>query len=152
MYGSSLMFEVNEGSRSPFVCERPLPYGQPWIVPFLLPFSETLSRGEGYNRGVLENKIQRDHCRRLIARIVNRRTWRDTGWRRGSGEGGGAVRGGSENLNGGARQIAGDAPPTQPLQVTSGITVVGMMDPADQPSDSVLINVPATQGHAGPSM
>lgn len=127
MYESSLMFDQNEGSRSPLVSERPLPCEQLWIVPFLLLFSETLSRDGGYIRGVLGNKIRRDHCKCLIARIVDRRTWRDTGQRKGSGEGTGeAVRGWSENLNGGARQIAGLAPLAQPLPVTFGIAVAGI--------------------------
>lgn len=92
------MLWENEGSRSPFVCERLLPCGQLWIVPFPLLFSEILSRGGGYNRGVLGSKIRRDQNARLNVRAVNWRAWTKEGeTERGEVE---LEEGRSENLNG----------------------------------------------------
>ena len=99
IHDENLTFREYVRSRSPSVCERPLPCEQLGIVPFLLLFSETLSRGGGYNRGVIGNKIQRDRYECLNSRVVNRRAWS----RRGGKEGrrtDGAGKGGSENLNG----------------------------------------------------
>lgn len=73
MYRENLMFGEDE-SRSLFVCERPLPCEQLWIVPFPLPFSEILSRGGGYNRGVIGSKMRGDHCEGLDSQDVDWRT------------------------------------------------------------------------------